>query len=46
MVITAEGCILHRGVQYDRCELGYSYYKCPLCGLDVEREAEDTGCGG
>lgn len=48
MVITEEGCIVHisNNVQYDRQECGYQIFRCLKCGLDVAREAEDTGCGG
>lgn len=42
MIVTEQGCVVHRGVQFDRCEDGYQVFKCPLCRLDVEREAEDS----
>lgn len=45
MIITETGCIKHVVVQYDRQEAGYAIFKCLMCGLDVDREAEDAGSG-
>lgn len=47
MVINEVGCVVHKGkIHWDRCEDGHSVFKCDDCGLDVDREAEDSGCGG
>jgi hypothetical protein len=46
VVVTAEGCIVHKRVMWNRCDDAISIFKCEDCGLDVAREAEDTGCGG
>lgn len=43
-VITLEGCIIHRHVEFNRIENGYQVFKCADCGFDVEQEAEDS-CG-
>ena len=45
MIVTAEGCIVHRNVQFDRCEISQSIFKCQDCGVEFV-EHEDTGCGG
>lgn len=48
MILTAEGCIdgvMHRNVQFDRCEAGHQVFKCPGCGQEF-LEAEDSCSGG
>lgn len=45
MILTVEGCVLHRNVQFDRCEDGHQVFKCLDCGKDVDREADDAGSG-
>lgn len=42
-VITAEGCVIHKHVQFNRIEMSYQIFKCEDCNLDVDHEAED-GC--
>lgn len=45
MILTVEGCVLHRNVQFDRCEDGHQVFKCLDCGHDVAHEADDAGSG-
>lgn len=44
-IVTAEGCIIHLRVQWDRHEEGMAIFKCLDCGKDVEQEYEDCGSG-
>lgn len=48
MILLDKSCvdtIMHRNVQFNRCEQSYQIFKCPTCGIEI-LEAEDTGCGG
>ena len=45
IMVTETGCIIHKQVQYNRCEMSVSIFKCADCGHEFE-EYEDTGCGG
>jgi hypothetical protein len=48
MMIAINGClgsILHRRVEFFKCQDGTSVYICANCGEEFI-ENEDTGCGG
>lgn len=48
MIVAVRGCngkVMHKAVQYDRCEDNASIFKCLDCGEEFV-EHEDSGCGG
>jgi len=48
MLVAVHGCnqqVMHKAVQFNRCENSTSVYRCEDCGEEFV-EYDDSGCGG